>query len=215
MKSIILASLLAFGSMFTFSGCNAEDAVEKVTGIEFSVIYFANGNSVGVNAEVDDNIDYIPTGEFEYYDYEGQDNNIDVSYTINAQRQGSTSLSNGNTHIYVSTDCNDAKYLTHKSSSSNRIQIVNLSGTTIENGDFSATINGENVLNITDTAPHCAITPLPVTSTRGTITVTRHSDGQTWTETLDEDYSFDIIVLPGNDISVVPLIGFSDLLNSI
>ena len=211
MKSLVLASLLTVGSTFFMSGCDLFETAKDVAGIETSVIYFVNGNSVAVNAKVNDEMKYLTSGDVDFFDYEGDDSKLNVSYTISGQIQGSTTLSNDNTHIYVSTDCNSVGYLTHKPSSSSRIQIVNLSGNTLANGDYSAYIDGIQVVNFGDNASHCAITPVPVTNTQGSVVVTRASDGKTWSGTLDKDYSFDVVVLPDNEIAVVPLVGFDDL----
>ena len=210
MKSIILASLLLGGSLF-FSGCDAEDAVKNIAGIETSMVYFVNANSVAVVAKVEDNSRNLTAGGLSAFNYTGRDGDVSVSYTISGQTTGSAKLNNGDTHIYVSTDCNAAGYLTHKSNSAKRIQIVNASGVTVENGDYSVTVDGVEVFNQLDNAPSCAITPVTISTTKGHIVLTRHSDGKTLEEDFNKNYSFDIVVLPNNSITLVPLIGFDDI----
>ena len=208
MKSLLLTSLL-ISSSFLFNGCDAEDAA-KVVGVETSMVYFVNGNSSSVTAVVEDDSKTLSSGGQDAFNYTGSSNNVDVKYTISGQEQGKVRLDNGKTHIYVSSDC-PQEYLTHKSSSSKRIQVVNVSGSSIQNGEYSVSIDGQNVVNVFDNLPNCEVTPAPVTSTKGLVVVTRHSDGNTWSATLSKDYSFDIVVLPNNVLRVVPLIGFSDI----
>ncbi|MEA3523249.1 MAG: hypothetical protein U9R50_09740 [Campylobacterota bacterium] len=210
MKSLLLATLLALSGSFFMNGCTAEDVADAL-GVEASTIYFLNGNSVGVTANVEGDTKYLSTGSWNAFPYIEKDSSVSVSYSISGQTQGSKGLSNGNTHIYVSTDCNAQGYLTHRSDSSKRIQVINLRGTDIDNGDYSATLNGAAVVSAFNNAPNCKISPISISSTKGTVVVTKHSTGETWSETIDKDYSFDVVILPGDKVVIVPLVGLAEV----
>jgi len=209
MKSLLLATLLTLSGSFFMSGCSIEDVADAL-GVEAATIYFLNGNNVGVTANVEGDTKYLSTGSWNAFSYVEKDATVNVKYTISGQEQGSAGLSNGNTHIYVSTDCNANGYLTHRSSTSQRIQVINIRGTTITNGTYSITVNGSEVLNELDNAPNCAITAAPVTTTKGTVIV-KENGVIKWSDVLTKDYSFDIVVLPGNIVKVIPLVGIAEV----
>ncbi len=207
MKNVILASLLVFVGLF--SGCWLEDEIEDEIKDGSIVVHYLNGNSVGVSVYLEGDSKYLSSGQYANMHSTDADSTVDVKYVISGQTQGETGLKSGKTHAYVSSDC-PQEYFTHATSTSQRIQVINMRGSTIENGDYSLTLDGEEIINVFDNAPNCQISPVDIEHTSGYVVVTRHSDGKQWDATVEDDYSFDVVVLPNDQIKILPLMGLDD-----
>ena len=212
MKSLVVTSLLA-GSLLFMSGCGTDD-VKDALGIKENVVWMLNGYATDTitGTVQSDSETLIPGGLQPFINAE---ESLNVSYTLpTSGTLGAVSLATDKVHAYVATDCSGSEsYLTHAVDTSNLIQVTNLTSTAITNGRYTLTINDSEVLGALDSAAACATTKVPATTTMGLVVVRDTVDAEEYNATLDGNYAFDVVILPNEEIRIIPLLGFGEAAN--
>ena len=215
LRSIALSGLLGAGLLIT-SGCT-EDIIEDI--LKANVIYTVNGTVDSVVFAVTGDSDTTPVESQAYTPHllTGS-SNYDVSYT------GITPVAfpYGSVYTYIATNCAAEGYLQHEINA-NKVNFVNISGGDIPGNTNSIVITQADGTehNVTEPIGDCGITG--VTSLDGMVFEQdmNVSIGGTVVYTVPEldpglaalgsSLHVDIVLFDGN-MTVVPMLGYDDLL---
>jgi len=218
LRSIALAGLLGVG-LLTTTGCFDEDDV--IEALKLNVIYTTNGTASPVLFKVNSDEETVDAKEFFGFTMGGSN-----SYSVSYNGSSETSLTHGGIYNYVATTCHADGYLSHQANAT-KAHVVNLTG-----GPLNANAivvrpkgtTGSSDVTSSEIAGNCAITGI---SAFNNVVIENDMNvstdgGSTWTTItgIDADYiaiannlKFDIVVFGTNDITLVPMAGYDELLD--
>ena len=219
LRSIALAGLLGAGLLMT-SGCTEDDVIDAIKdALHVNVVYAVNGIAgTTVTFSATDQTDVpVVYKSFTAFPLAGQS-----SYTVSYNGGSAATINSDGIHLYVATSCNANGYL-QSSEDANRVQVVNLT---------TAPLVGSNIVVQTSqgtVSGSTSVNPCTVGSISDFNNIVIENDmnisldgGTTYTSItgIDANYlaiannvKFDIVVFEDNNISLVPMAGYDDLLN--